>query len=58
MEYIQGFNRRQEILFPKMIDDYISDENPVRFIEAFVEIQDLKELGFKHSELKATGRPP
>src|SRR4030043_257257 len=58
MDYIQGFNRRQEILFPKIIDDYVSDENPVRFIEAFVEIQDLKELGFKHSELKTTGRPP
>jgi transposase len=58
MDYIHGFDRRQEILFPKMIEDYVSDENPVRFIEAFVEIQDLKELGFKHSELKATGRPP
>jgi len=58
MDYIHGFDRRQEILFPKMIEDYVSDENPVRFIEAFVEIQDLKEQGFKHSELKATGRPP
>ena len=58
MDYIHGFDRRQEILFPQMIEDYVSDENPVRFIEAFVEIQDLKEQGFKHSELKATGRPP
>jgi len=58
MDYIQGFDRRQEILFPKIIDDYISDDNPVRFIDAFIEIQDLKELGFKHSELNATGRPP
>src|SRR5665811_189436 len=58
MDYIQGFDRRQEILFPKIIDDYISDENPVRFIDAFIEIQDLKELGFNHSELKITGRPP
>ena len=58
MDYIDGFDRRQEILFPKMLDDYVSDENPVRFIDAFVEIQDLKELGFMHSELKVTGRPP
>jgi transposase len=58
MDYIEGFDRRQEILFPKIIDDYISDENDVRFIDAFVEIQDLKELGFTHSELRATGRPP
>src|SRR4030066_918892 len=58
MDYIHGFDRRQEILFPKMIEDYVSDENPVRFIEAFVENHDLKEQGFNHSELKATGRPP
>jgi len=58
MDYIHGFDRKQEILFPKMIDDYVSDDNPVRFIDAFVKIQDLKELGFKHSELKITGRPP
>ncbi len=42
MDYIEGFNRRQEILFPKMLDDYVSDENPIRFIDAFVEIQALK----------------
>ncbi len=58
MDYVQGFDRRQEILFPKMIDDYVEEGNLVRFIDAFVAIQDLKELGFKHSELNITGRPP
>ena len=58
MEYIQGTDRRQEILFPEIIDDYIEEGNPVQFIEAFVNSLNLKELGFKHAELNSTGRPP
>jgi transposase len=57
MDYIEGFNRRQEILFPAKIDDYIGDENLVHFIEAFVSLLDLIGLGFTHAELKPTGRP-
>ncbi|MGZ3905096.1 MAG: IS1182 family transposase [Bacteroidia bacterium] len=58
MDYVKGFDRRQEVLFPKIIDDYVREENLVRFLDAFVEIQDFRELGFKHSELNLTGRPP
>ena len=58
MEYITGINREQATLFPELIDDYISFENPVRFIDAFVEQMDLSAMGFKHSEIKETGRPP
>lgn len=56
MKYIKGTNREQVILFPEVIDDYIAEENPVRFIDAFVESLNLKELGFKHAELNSTGR--
>jgi transposase len=58
MRYIKGTDRDQVILFPEVIDDYITEENAVRFIDAFVESLDLKELGFKHAELNPTGRPP
>lgn len=58
MRYIKGTDREQVILFPEVIDDYITEENPVRFIDAFIESLDLKELGFKHAELNPTGRPP
>lgn len=58
MEHIKGMDRRQVLLFPEVIDEYITDENPVRFIDAFVENLDLKELGFMHAELNPTGRPP
>ncbi len=58
MKYIKGTDREQVILFPEVIDDYIREENPVRFIDAFIESLDLKDLGFKHAELNPTGRPP
>jgi transposase len=44
-------------LLPECLDDYVDEENPVRAIEAFVELLDLKELGFAGAEPKATGRP-
>ncbi len=35
-------DRTQVLLFPDVIDDYITEENPVRFIYAFVDSLDLK----------------
>jgi len=58
MDYIEGANRDQRILLPESLDDYISDESPVRVIDAFIESLDLKYLGFKHATLNETGRPP
>jgi len=57
MDYIQGFDRKQEILFPAKIDDYIEEDNLVHFIEAFVALLDSMGLGFTHAEVKPTGRP-
>ena len=36
MNYIKGFDRKQAVLIPETIDQLISDNNPVRFIDAFV----------------------
>jgi transposase len=58
MDYIEGSNRDQMTFFPQSLDEYVSDDNPVRFIDVFVENLDLINLGFKHSVLKETGRPP
>lgn len=55
--YITGSDRCQSVMFPSVVDDYVAEENPVRFIEAYVEGLDLYELGFTHSEPKHTGRP-
>lgn len=48
----------RQILFPAKIDDYIEEENLVRFIEAFVALLDLRLLRFINAEIKTTGRPP
>ena len=50
MGYIEGESRHQSTLFPELLDDYISEDNPVRFIDAFVDHLDLKQLGFMRSE--------
>ena len=58
MSHIQGVNRNQSILFPAVVDEYVGAENPVRFIDAYVDTLDLTKLGFTHAQIKATGRPP
>jgi transposase len=58
MNYIAGASREQSLLFPEVIDDYITPENPVRFIDAFVAELSLAELGFGHAVPPETGRPP
>ena len=45
MKHIQGVPRRQMLLFPKAIDDYIEEENPVQFIDAFVDNLRLQAMG-------------
>jgi transposase len=44
-------------LFPELLDDFVSEDNPVRAIEAFVDALDLKQLGFNCVDPHATGRP-
>ena len=58
MSYIEGESREQRILFPEVLDDYISEDNVVRFIDAFVDGLEMEELGFDRSAPKETGRPP
>jgi transposase len=55
--FIQGTDRNQGYLLPERIDEYVSEDNPVRVIEAFVEELDLGKLGFARVEPNATGRP-
>ena len=57
MQHIQGGDRNQTLLLPAAVDDYVGRENPVRFIEAFVDQCDLQEAGFRRVQPKDTGRP-
>jgi hypothetical protein len=44
--------------FPESLDEYIGDENPVRFSDAFVDGLDLRALGLECAVARETGRPP
>ena len=57
MTHIAGHDRSQTLLLPESLDDYVGAENPVRFIEAFVDGLDLAAAGFARVTAKATGRP-
>jgi transposase len=57
MAYIMGEDRSQITLFPEAVDDYISSDNPVRVIEAFVNSLNMQELGFLRTDPNVTGRP-
>ena len=55
MQHITGIPRNQMII--TSLEDGISQENAIRFIEAFVENIDCKALGFELKTLKTEGRP-
>lgn len=58
MSYKRGLDRREQLLFPPSFDEYVSEENPVRVIEAFVESLRLEELELESSRAKqAEGAP-
>lgn len=54
--FIEGEARIQATLFPELLDDYITEENPVRVIDVFIDNLDLAKLEFKTISAK-TGRP-
>src|SRR4030088_821102 len=47
----------QRTLLPNSLEDYVSEENPVRVIEVFIDELDLAALGFAGMTPAATGRP-
>jgi hypothetical protein len=57
MAQISGHDCSQLLLLPEAIDDYVGADNPVRFVDAFVDGLDLAAAGFARVEPKATGRP-
>jgi transposase len=57
MSYVEGENREQVVMFPAVMDDYIGQDNQVRFIEAFVNRLDLGALEFTKAAPEERGRP-
>jgi len=44
--FIQGEHRGQGTLLPESLDDYVSDTNPVRVVDVFVDELDLVTRSF------------
>ena len=56
--YKQGLNRKQQLLFPPSLDEYVDENNSVRVIDSYVDILNLSELGFKNlSKSSNDGQP-
>jgi len=55
--FIEGEARTQVTLLPECLDDYVTEENPVRVVDVFVDELDLGALGFDGVDPAATGRP-
>lgn len=56
MSHIVGHDRSQTLLLPESLDEYVGAENPVRFIDAFVDGLDLAAAGFARV-IPKTARP-
>jgi transposase len=55
--FVEGADRAQSTLLPECLDDWVDESNPVRFIDAFVDALDLRELGFIGVDPAEAGRP-
>jgi len=58
MAHVSGQSRYQSTLFPEVLDEVVSVDDPVRVIDAFVDSLDLAALGFSKVEAEEMGRPP
>lgn len=52
MSYIQGADQNQIILLPDTFDDYVSGDNEVRAIDAFIHLLVISLMGFKEDPAK------
>jgi transposase len=55
--FVEGEDRLQAALLLHCLDDYVTEDNPVRVIEAFIDELDLAILGFESVVPETTGRP-
>src|SRR5215471_13199881 len=55
--FIEGADRSQSTFLPDCLDDWVDESNPVRVVDAFVDVLDLKQLGFVGIVPEVTGRP-
>jgi len=55
--FVEGIDRSQSTFFPAELEDYVTEDNPVRAVDAFVDGLDLRKLGFVRFAPLDKGRP-
>ena len=55
--FVEGEDRRQATLLPDSLEDYVTEDNPVRVVDVFIDKLDLEALGFSGVMPEMTGRP-
>jgi transposase len=55
--FVEGEDGRHGLPLPEFLDDWVSDENPVRAIDVFAAELELGALGFEGVWPEAAGRP-
>ena len=55
--FVQGDKRTQSFLLREALDDYVTDTNPARVVDVFVDEPDLQKLEFESVEPALAGRP-
>jgi signal transduction histidine kinase len=55
--FVQGADRQQTTLLPECLDDWVGESNPIRAVDVFVDVLELRDLGFDGVDPAATGRP-
>jgi len=57
--YQKSLDRQEERVLPPRVEDYVSENNPVRAIDAYVDTLNLEDLGFKYTTFVVhAGQPP
>ena len=51
----RGVERRERLLLPESVEEYVSAQNPVRVVDAFIEGLDLSKLGVEQREEHSIG---
>ena len=56
MRHKTGVDRTQTTQFPQVVDDFVSENNPVRFIYAFVDSLAMAQVAAKNLSIIEPGR--
>jgi len=56
MSHIEGLSRKQVLLLPPIVEDWIPSDHPARIVDLFVESVDPAKLGMREGQ-EAMGRP-